>query len=653
MAKVDLHVHSKYSEHPSEWFLQRLGANESYTEPEFIYQKAKQRGMTLVTLTDHNRIDGALLLQEAHPQDVFLGVEATTYFPEDGCKIHLLVYGLTEGEFHEVQKFRPDIYDLRAYLQARNLAHSVAHATFSENNRLSLEKLEKLMLLFDTFEGINGARNRLNNTGWMDALKTLTPERLERLQAKHRLTPFSETPWIKNFTGGSDDHAGLFIGQTYTESEAETPADFLQSLKNKKTQACGRSNDFRAFAFTIYKIAYDFSQSQAKTPGASGWMNLLHSLVFDAKPLGIKNRLKLNSLKWQRPGNNIHLHFKELLESLQQFKDLKAEEKLPLVYDRLAGISDEFFSMLFKSFERDLKNGDLTQLVMNISASLPGFFLSLPFFSTLKHMHRDRELLNTLAAEYGTPRSRRTQKVLWFCDSVEEASKFPALLPPNERFGITEPSRLGFAVITDEAAAPELNCAQVLPLPGILTQPLSEVLTLKVPSLLKSLEKIEAFDPDVIYISSFGPVGWLGLLAARLMKVKAVGIYQQDLAKHFKATVADEGAAELADGFCRWFFGAMDEIRVPSRSYRDLLEARGYASEKLRYVPFGLDTQKYAPRQSRLPYLQKKYWPAAEGPKLLYVRQPGDAKAFAFLCSLIQRTLTSHPQIQLTVVGKK
>ena len=38
MGKVDLHVHSKYSNHPSEWFLQRLGASESYTEPEAIYR---------------------------------------------------------------------------------------------------------------------------------------------------------------------------------------------------------------------------------------------------------------------------------------------------------------------------------------------------------------------------------------------------------------------------------------------------------------------------------------------------------------------------------------------------------------------------------------------------------------------------------------
>jgi glycosyltransferase involved in cell wall biosynthesis len=652
MAKVDMHVHSKYSEHPSEWFLQRLGANESYTEPEFIYQQAKSQGMDFVTITDHNCLDGALLLQEAHPTDVFTGVEATAYFPDNGCKIHILIYGLNETEFNDIQKFRSDIFDLRAYLQARQLPHSVAHATFSENNRLNLEKLEQLILLFDSFEGINGSRNRLNNHGWMQALETLTPERLERLQAKYRISPFSDTPWLKTFTGGSDDHAGLFIGQTFTQTAAATPDDFLEALKQKKTQAGGRSNDFRAFAFTIYKIAYDFSQSQTQTQNSNGWMSLLHSLVFDPKPLGIKNRLKLNSLKWSRPSNNIHLHFRELLESLKLLKDLKAGEKLPLVYDRLANIADEFLRLLFKSFERDLKNGDLTQLVMNLSASLPGFFLSLPFFTTLKHMHRDRILLNSLAAAYGTPQALRTQKALWFCDRPEEAAEFPALLPVSERFHISETTHLSFAAVMEENTVPQVLPPNVLALPGILNQSISELISLRVPSLLKALEKIEDYDPDVIYISTFGPAGWLGLLAARLMKVKVIGIFQQDLALHFKQTVTDEGAAELADSFCRWFFGAMDEIRVPSRIYRDRLEARGYPADKLVYVPFGLDTQKYAPRSGRTQYLQKKYWPAATGAKLLYVRQPGDGQDFAFACTLLQTMLVSYPQLQMAVLGE-
>lgn len=78
MAKIDLYVHSKYSGRPSAWFLKRLGANESYTEHDFIYRMVKERGMDFVAVTDHNTMDGALYPQDKHPGETITGVEVTT-----------------------------------------------------------------------------------------------------------------------------------------------------------------------------------------------------------------------------------------------------------------------------------------------------------------------------------------------------------------------------------------------------------------------------------------------------------------------------------------------------------------------------------------------------------------------------------------------
>ena len=163
MSKVDLHVHSSYSEHPSDWFLQRLGAGESYTNPLFIYRTMKERGMDYVTITDHNRIDGALLLKKKYPEDVFVSVEATAYFPEDYCKVHILIYDIDERQFEIIEQKRTNIYELRDYLKEENIVHSVAHATYSVNGLLKFHHLEKLVLLFDVFESINGGRNPINN----------------------------------------------------------------------------------------------------------------------------------------------------------------------------------------------------------------------------------------------------------------------------------------------------------------------------------------------------------------------------------------------------------------------------------------------------------------------------------------------------------
>src|SRR5262249_42160256 len=86
-SRADLHVHSRYSDRPTEWLLQRLGAPECYTNPRTVYDAARRRGMQFVTITDHNCIDGAIEI--AHLPDTFVSSEITTYFPEDGCKVHV------------------------------------------------------------------------------------------------------------------------------------------------------------------------------------------------------------------------------------------------------------------------------------------------------------------------------------------------------------------------------------------------------------------------------------------------------------------------------------------------------------------------------------------------------------------------------------
>ena len=60
ISKSDLHVHSKYSNRPKQWFLRRIGAPESFFEPLDIYKCCKEAGMDYVTITDHNTIKGSL-----------------------------------------------------------------------------------------------------------------------------------------------------------------------------------------------------------------------------------------------------------------------------------------------------------------------------------------------------------------------------------------------------------------------------------------------------------------------------------------------------------------------------------------------------------------------------------------------------------------
>jgi predicted metal-dependent phosphoesterase TrpH len=99
--KIDLHVHSRYSTRPSQWILQKIGCPESFTEPEQLYRIARARGMDWVTITDHNTIEGSLAI--AHLPNTFVSEEVTTYFPQDRCKAHVLVYDIDEAIHEDLQ----------------------------------------------------------------------------------------------------------------------------------------------------------------------------------------------------------------------------------------------------------------------------------------------------------------------------------------------------------------------------------------------------------------------------------------------------------------------------------------------------------------------------------------------------------------------
>ncbi len=273
--KIDLHLHSKHSKRPSQWFLQKIGCPESFSEPDFLYQQALKKGMTGFTLTDHNIIDGCLEL--AGRPGVFISEEVTTYFPEDGCKAHVLVWNI--DRIHEkIQTVRENIFDLAAYLQQNNLPHALAHPLFSINDKLTVEHFEKFLLLFKTME-MNGARDEHNNRILRAVLENLTPEVIDRLRRKHKIMPGFREPWIKFTVGGSDDHSALNIIRLYTQVPgAETIGKFFQGLKDGRSRLVGAGSGPRTMAHNIYGIAYQFYDHKLDIKRYSGY-NVLVSLV--------------------------------------------------------------------------------------------------------------------------------------------------------------------------------------------------------------------------------------------------------------------------------------------------------------------------------------------------------------------------------------
>ena len=140
--RLDTHVHTVHSGYSTIAPLRRV-MRESYNSVEGVYRSAKARGMDLVTITDHDTIDGALTI--ADREDVVVGCEVTGVFPRDGVRVHLGVLGLTEAQHNEVQRLRQDITMLLPYLLQEGLFTSINHVASRINGSISAAHIAALL----------------------------------------------------------------------------------------------------------------------------------------------------------------------------------------------------------------------------------------------------------------------------------------------------------------------------------------------------------------------------------------------------------------------------------------------------------------------------------------------------------------------------
>lgn len=595
MPRADLHLHSRYSVSSSEYLVRMMQLNESYTEIDVLYAQAKTRGMDFVTVTDHDTIEGALALVDAFPGDTFVSVEVTARFPEDQCKAHVLVYGIDEKQFAHVQSVRRDIYELRDYLVAEGLPHALAHATYDMDGMLTLDHLQKFILLFDVFEGCNGGRNRDQNEGWNRILSQLTPEKIEGLHELHRIEPASADPWRKGFTGGSDDHAGVFIGTAWTRSDADDFTGFLESIGDRRTLHGGEHGNFRKMAFSFYKILHDHTRHGSNgTPAPASAVQAFNSALFDNRRPGLRDRIRLKRAQ-RHPDFGTRNLAGLLADVVQRFgaggDGLIGQDDVEWLYSRLSRYLDQYFSHVLGECGDTGGTAHSFEALKKIVSFLPVPLLSMPFLAASKIIFTTSSLVHEAEENlYGNGDPRRAT-VIWFTDTIADLNGVTETLKlfcnGAERLGMD----LALAVCVPENEVPVGIPNNVLYLPPVhsLTSDVYSSYTVHFPSLLESLKRVSDRTPREIIVSTPGPVGFTGLIAARVLGIPCRSIYHTDFKVQLELIIGRGMAPILADQFCRAFYAATDEIQVPSSVYINTLAGRGYPADRLTLFARGLE----------------------------------------------------------------
>ncbi len=603
-ARADLHVHSKYSDRPSEWLLRRIGAPESFTEPLAVYHACRARGMRFVTISDHNRIDGALEI--AHLPGAFLSSEVTTYFPEDGCKVHCLVWGIDEAQHAEIERLRGSIYELRDYLAAAGIVHSVAHPLYSVNDRLTSAHVEKLLVLFKRFEGLNGARDPRACDLFVTLCAALTEDGLLRLAERHRLElpPGDAEPWVKWFTGGSDDHGGLHIAGAWTETPAaDSVEEFLGHLRAGAHRPGGEAGSSLKLAHSFYAIAQSYSGDRL----LAGLGKELAGDLFQ-RVLGERDAGKGPAEGWRRAAwaflkprdKKAAALDASLVEGFANLVSLRGAGPSPSperrAFAEASRLSQRLTYETVRKLSRHLRRGRLSESLQSLSALGPLALCIAPYLAAFHTQHKDERLLEAVADHFPATAHlrRRGERKAWVTDTLADVNGVAVTV--RTVGALARRRGLPLAVLTSMKNPPELdlehrNFAPV----GEFRLPEYDAQKLAFPPFLELIDHCERAGYDEIVISTPGPMGLMGLAAARLLGIRATGIYHTDFPAYVRHLTGSSTLADWTWRLSRWFFGQMDTLYVPSAHTMDRLAERGFARDTMRLLPRGVDFVRFNP----------------------------------------------------------
>jgi hypothetical protein len=229
--------------------------------------------------------------------------------------------------------------------------------------------------------------------------------------------------------------------------------------------------------------------------------------------------------------------------------------------------------------------------VSNFSAILPAMFLSAPFFSTLRYMSRERELSTRLKVEFLHNHPGTKTRTLCFSDTGRSLSPEITKTLCHLIEDPDVPSRSITMVISSDIDEGPMGPFDTLKLPSIYTYTpeFSKVYTMRVTSVLKSLELIDKEDPDEILILTPGPIGLLGLMAAKLLGITAIGLYHTNYTEQTRRILDTEMWMNPVESYMRWFYSFFHEIYVPTREYFLQLGDQGINTSKIKIVPEELD----------------------------------------------------------------
>jgi glycosyltransferase involved in cell wall biosynthesis/predicted metal-dependent phosphoesterase TrpH len=608
VARADMHCHSSASEVSRLGVQRAVGLPECATPPEEVYELAKRRGMDFVTITDHDTIDG--VMQIADRPDVFVSEELTAHFRAEPQAVHVLCYGITPADHEWLQAHRGDVEKCAWYMREQEIVCALAHPYYTVAAPLTARHRRRLADMFGIWEVRNGARAReLNRPA---AIYIATHDGIG--------------------IGGSDDHAGVDVGRTFTETPpARTPAELLEHVRAGRVVARGEQGGAAKWAHAAIALAArtlgggSSPGSCPPSPGSRPPSPEPHPPSPDRPPapspdprtvLRMAERLlREGDARQGAVGNDLSpADARDLLRAWLAAVGLDELDERGLI----AHMQDERFThadlhrRACRAHERKLRAAveSIVQAIVapaataeagaldatSAGAPVParreaidatgaamtifeGCIAAIPYAPAAAFLGSEKAKLDSREGE--------RPRVAIMADGIGSTHGVSRTIEEIRQRGVP-----GFEI---EVIGTDPEVDRRLSAVAEIDVPFYPGLRIGVPALPAAVETLAEGAFDAIHVCSPGPVGVAGALVARALGVPLIGSYHTELSTYAGLR---SGEVRLADAMAmavRAFYGACDLVLSPSAASDEALGEIGIGAERTARWDRGVDTERFGP----------------------------------------------------------
>jgi glycosyltransferase involved in cell wall biosynthesis/predicted metal-dependent phosphoesterase TrpH len=612
--RVDMHCHSTASQISKLGVQQAVGLPECATPPEEVYELAKRRGMDFVTITDHDTIAG--VLEIADRPDVFISEELTAQFRGEPQAVHVLCYGISPADHRWLQEHRGDVEICAAYMYERDILCALAHPYFTVAAPLTPRHRRRLAQLFGTWEVRNGARPRELNRPAATYVGTLGGAGI----------------------GGSDDHAGVDIGRTWTAAPpASTAAEFLAHVRNGTVSAGGAQGSaakwaHAAIALAARALGRGGDGASARSPDPRTVITMAQRLLGEGDA-----RQGANGAGPGLTPEDARCLLRAWLTAVE-LDHLDEEGLIAYMQDECFSHSD-LYRRACRVHERKLRlavdhavraAGDGTGLLPAAQGLFDGCMAAIPYAPATAFLANERAKLDPRMIDGEVPR------VAILADGIGSTHGVTRALEEIRSRGVT-----GFEI---EVVGTDPDVDRRLSAVTDFDVPHYPGLRIGVPSLPAAVQTLADGAFDLVHVCSPGPAGIVGALVSRGLGVPLIGSYHTELTAYAGLRSGEQLLSDAMAFGVSAFYGACDLVLSPSPASDSALEQMGVAREKVARWDRGVDTGRFDPA------LRGRLLPG-DTLNVLYCGRITHEKGADLLAEAFLQARASEPRLQLVLAG--